>query len=389
MPHLAAKKNVTEQTRPQYIRGVKGSELDRTPADEPLDRPADPVAELSFALHDVSNALTVVLGWLDVARTQARSSAATPQLLDAIEIALTHARLGHLLARRAIGAEAPQLPSAAEAPVALLRQAVLAVKPAADARLVSIEELAQVPLPGRLAQPATVLQILTNLLLNAVELSPPRSSVEIALAPVGPEMSFRVTDSGPGIDSERAERLFTSTDSTRQGGAGIGLRHCYALAEAHGGTLRLLEGQPHARFELRWRLAEGGEAAPEAVGRRDLGGSRVLVVEDDAAVAELLELALGARGVFVTVAADRRALSELTEGARVFDAALVDLSPISEDVPGALAALRRGNPRIPVLVISGSAHAYPCELAAEVSAWLRKPFEMSEVIRVLSEVLGR
>ena len=54
---------------------------------------------MAGALHEVSNALTVVLGWLDVALAQLAAGSAR----EAIEIAHTHARLGHGLARSAIG----------------------------------------------------------------------------------------------------------------------------------------------------------------------------------------------------------------------------------------------------------------------------------------------
>jgi len=53
------------------------------------------------ALHEVSNSLTVVLGWLDRAKSQMPHGEAHA----AIDVALSHARLGHSIARRAIGAE--------------------------------------------------------------------------------------------------------------------------------------------------------------------------------------------------------------------------------------------------------------------------------------------
>src|SRR3954468_13167751 len=76
--------------------------------------PVPPERDLAGALHEVSNALTVVLGWLDnaleacaqdacapdgSARTRADVEGATRQ---AIEIARSHASLGHAIARRAV-----------------------------------------------------------------------------------------------------------------------------------------------------------------------------------------------------------------------------------------------------------------------------------------------
>src|SRR3954467_8341123 len=61
--------------------------------------PVPPERDLAGALHEVSNALTVVLGWLDNARAGLDGRA-----LEAVEVARAHASLGHAIARRAIGA---------------------------------------------------------------------------------------------------------------------------------------------------------------------------------------------------------------------------------------------------------------------------------------------
>ena len=86
-----------------------------------------------------------------------------------------------------------------------------------------------------------------------------------------------------------------------------------------------------------------------------LAGTRVLVVEDDADVASLLESALGARDGHRRARRRRAAIDSTSR----HDAALVDLSPIADDVLGAVEALRRGSPGVALVFISGSA----------VSAW--------------------
>jgi hypothetical protein len=65
--------------------------------------------------------------------------------------------------------------------------------------------------------------------------------------------------------------------------------------------------------------------------------------------------------------------------------ALVDLSPIAEDVRGAIAALRRGSPHLALVFITGSAVGLPEGLDLEGAIWVRKPFEIAEVIAALAE----
>jgi hypothetical protein len=67
------------------------------------------------------------------------------------------------------------------------------------------------------------------------------------------------------------------------------------------------------------------------------------------------------------------------------DAALVDLSPIAQDVRGALQALRRGAPGLALVFISGSALGLPEGLEDAGVRWVRKPFEVSEIVAALVE----
>ena len=119
-----------------------------------------------------------------------------------------------------------------------------------------------------------------------------------------------------------------------------------------------------------------------------LAGTRILLVEDDDAVVDLLDTALTARGADVVSVRNRRELAGALSTGR-FDAALFDISPIQEDVRGAV-ELARGD-RSPadalrVVLISGSAAQMP-EMPPEwVSAWVRKPFEIGEILQAISPV---
>jgi DNA-binding response OmpR family regulator len=109
----------------------------------------------------------------------------------------------------------------------------------------------------------------------------------------------------------------------------------------------------------------------------------VLVVEDDADVAALLQSALGARGAEVVVARTAAELFAHANGAH--DAALVDLSPIANDVHGAVAALRKGSPDVALVFISGSAVGLPEGVELTRARWVRKPFEVGEIVAALAE----
>jgi CheY-like chemotaxis protein len=336
-------------------------------------------------LHEVSNALTVVLGWLDVARQRMPAGSAR----DAVEVARTHAHLGHRIARSAIGAEPPARGSSRRPGRSVARAAVLAVSPQAEARGVTLVLEESPDGHGLVRDVGAVLQILTNLLFNAIAFTPSGRTVHVTIRDDGPLTVFGVQDEGPGIEASRAQTLFSSSASTREGGAGLGLRHSAELARSHGGALALTSRGPGAVFELSWPVGEALSQAGRALPPRQpsVAGARVLVVEDDAAVRSLVEFALEARGAQAIVVATGAEFDSIVAAGAPFDAALVDLSPLEGRATEALQSLRASSPSVITILISGVAGGVPQGAEALVSAWVRKPFEMSEVLSVMGTLL--
>jgi CheY-like chemotaxis protein len=340
----------------------------------------DPHRDVTGALHDVSNALTVLLGWVAEARA-GRVSA--DQVERALAIVEERARSARNLARRAIGAE---LIEDTEEPLdAVIADVVEALS--VEAQRAGVTLFVVRPCPGvRVPAAADASQVLTNVLLNAIAWTPLNGRVTIEAEADAIAVSIIVEDQGPGVPAKNARRIFEGF-AVREGGAGVGLKHGRAVARAAGGELELLPQEPSrgARFRLRWpRVEPSLSRAPLSAPRPAiLAGTRVLIVEDDMDVATLLEGALGARGARVTIA---RTASELAQRARdQHDAALVDLSPIAHDVRGAVDVLRKGSPALALVFISGSAVGLPEGLEMERIRWIRKPFEVSEVVAALLE----
>ncbi len=344
---------------------------------------ADPESDLAGALHEVSNALTVVLGWLEAAEADTPPGPAK----SALDVARVHARQGYSIARRAIGAEA--IGEAAERSARTLAEdAALGVAQEAARRGVTPVFASSASSEVMLENAPTALQILTNLLLNAIAMSAAGARVTLDARRDDTGAIFCVTDEGPGIDPARAELLFTGAPSTRRGGAGIGLRHSHALAVSKGAEVSLgwSELGRGSRFELRWPASEVRSSARHRhVSRASVAGLRLLVVEDDPAVLALIELALEGRGARVTRATSDAELARVCDRGEHFDAALLDLSPIGGDLSGAVSRLRVASPRLPVVVISGTAVDVPTLPETGPLLWVRKPFEMGEILDALAD----
>ncbi len=337
--------------------------------------PPTPDRDLAGALHEVSNALTVVLGWLDNARLGVEGAS-----LEAIEIARAHASLGHAIARRAVGApiaDGNELRSA----ITLVRDTVLGVRPIAERRNVRIElddEVADELLPD----PLFVQQILINLLLNAIAFTPNGETIRLTLRNERNRFLFRVRDDGPGIPADQRDDLFSAGPSRRPGGAGIGLTHSYDLAESKGGSLALLDGGIGACFELRWPIGDAPSTTfSRSTSPKMLDGLRVAVLEDDPAVMSLLEFGLSSRGVELFALSSRKELEVFAQSGPSVDAALIDLSPIAKDPDRAIASLRRNSPNLSVFLISGTAVCGG--IGDGIAGWIRKPFELREIFQAL------
>ena len=96
-----------------------------------------------------------------------------------------------------------------------------------------------------------VLQIVTNLVANALRWTPPGGRVDLALARRNGEVTVTVSDTGPGIAPDEEERIFRPFWSGDGGGTGLGLPIARELAFALGGRLELQsEAGEGSRFVL-------------------------------------------------------------------------------------------------------------------------------------------
>lgn len=341
--------------------------------------------ELAGALHEVSNALTVVLGWLEVAEQHVVGERAR----EALQVALRQARLGHRIARRAIGAGTPS-DNTSQPLEEIVSGAMLAVRPLAEQRRVQLVSEG-LPIPGvYLPTPDVAAQVLTNLLLNAIAFSPGGRAVTVACAATPTRALIEVRDEGPGIDAGRAETIWDAPVSTRRGGAGIGLVHCRTLALQHDADLRLVGNRAGAVFELDWPSSDSlsDEPVPTPVAR-SLAGLRILLVEDDASICALVELAFECHGSEVVSANCISDVKRAKLQPAGFDVALVDLSPLGQDIDAGLSVVREGAPQMPLVLITGSAAGLPEGAETAFAAWVRKPFEAGELVAAVRQITRR
>jgi signal transduction histidine kinase len=131
--------------------------------------------------------------------------------------------------------------------------------------------------PGQvLADHDRVLQILTNLVGNAIKFSDPGSVVELRTTILEDRVRFDVVDQGPGIPVEHLEVIFEpfrqadASDTRRHGGTGLGLAICRGIVEEHQGRIWVASetgrGSTFSFTLPRSDLSEQSRLAPEVGG---------------------------------------------------------------------------------------------------------------------------
>lgn len=143
----------------------------------------------------------------------------------------------------------------------VLREATAHMDRKAEKHSVSVrlgDELLMAYMDGRL-----VVQVLINLLNNAVKYTPPGSHIELSAQENGDLVTVRVADDGPGISDEAKGKIFDmfyTADNARgdgRRGMGLGLALCRSIVSAHGGEIYVEDNVPHgAAFVFSLKKAE-------------------------------------------------------------------------------------------------------------------------------------
>ena len=255
--------------------------------------------------------------------------------------------------------------------------------------------------------PRRVRQVLINLVNNAVKFTR-RGEVAVAAerdADDPRRVRLSVRDTGIGIPESQRERIFESftqveSDASRRyAGTGLGLSICRRLVVQMGGEITVeSEVGAGSTFTVTLPLPRCGEstaAAPtEAV--TDLGGARVLVLDDNATnrlvLSELLQRCGGGVTAPKGCADGAEVLGAAGDGACPFDLVVLDCR-----MPGAngleVAAYIRRQPalrHLPVVILSSDDRPGDLERARELDVvYLLKPVRRAALLRAVGEALAR
>lgn len=234
-------------------------------------------------------------------------------------------------------------------------------------------------------------EVVMNLVLNAVDAMPRGGRITIRTWAEDGRVYCSVSDTGAGMSEEVRHRVFEPFFTTKGPQAtGLGLAAAYGIAQRHGGELRV-ESQPGqgATFTIRLPLSKTEAKAEGPVARPDVGPLRILVVEDEEEIREVLVEALRGQGHSVAMGRDG------VEGIRLAREANYDLVVTDISLPGhsgweIAGVARQARPDVPILFVTGWGDQMDrVRLAAlQRVEVLPKPFGLEELGRVITRLAG-
>lgn len=243
------------------------------------------------------------------------------------------------------------------------------------------------PIPSVPGNPAQLREVLTNLILNAVDAMPTGGALTFGTWVEEGQACLSVSDTGIGMTDEARHRCFDPFFTTKgPGSSGLGLSICFGVVQEHRGTISV-RSKPGAgtTFIIRLPLAEVQVEAGARTKAPFPASLHVLLVDDEESVREPLATVLELAGHQVeTASGGAEALAMIEK--QQFDVLITDLG--MPDLNGwdvAMQAKQR-RPDLPVLLLTGWGQRLEDARQSHIDGMVAKPVRVEELQNVLRRV---
>ncbi len=373
---------------------------------------------LAMVSHELRAPLNAILGWARILHTKSVGPETLTQAIETIERSarMQSNIIDDLLDTARITSGKLRLEVRPIDIAAVVDAAVDVVRPAADAKGIQLLRVFDPELDVITGDADRLQQVMWNLLSNAVRFTPNGGQVVVRLERVDPVVRIQVSDTGKGIAPEFLPQAFNRFDQAdrsstrRHGGLGLGLSLARYLVEAHGGTI-VAESEGEglgSTFTVCLPLrAVRGPVVPEAHDLpgvvmsaipHDLGGLRILVVDDEADARDLLTTLLSGYGAIVVTAASAAdafgSFTAATDGDR-FDIVVSDIGLPDEDGYSLIRRIRALEPEdggtVPAVALTAYGRTVDRvkALSAGFQMHVPKPVEPIELAMVIDTLTRR
>ena len=361
------------------------------------------LGELSFGVaHNVNNTLTGILGR---AQLILRNSHDKAKIEAGLELIIKSAEDGAHIIRR-IQDFARQRPSREFETISiadLLKDACEMTRPRWEGR----SEFAQIrfALHGNCeahvkGDPVELREVLVNMIYNAIDAMPSGGEIRLSTQENRDRVVICIGDSGTGMTPEVKQRLFDPFFTTKgKAGTGMGLAVSFGIIRRHEGSIEV-DSEPGRGTTFKISLPKVVFASPDSANalpdKAEFAPSddkiRVLVVDDETHVREVLIEALEAEGCEVVSAESGEiALAIYDQYGGKFDAVFTDIGMPAMSGWELCTEIRERSKTMPLAIISGWADAISVQTRDAVKAdWIvAKPFDINKICDIAQEIAQR
>jgi CheY-like chemotaxis protein len=236
--------------------------------------------------------------------------------------------------------------------------------------------------------------VLTNIIFNAVDAMPEGGTLSLFTKSQADEwVEAAISDTGIGMTEEVKKKVFDPFFTTKGvTNSGLGMSVSYGIVKRHGGEI-VIESELGKGTTFVLHLPSGlGEEQPEEKlaepAEKKVRSVRILVIDDEESVRDILHRMLGAKGHRVVVASNGEEGIERFRSER-FDLVFTDLGMPRISGWEVGKAIKEINPKVPIAMITGWGMELNREKMGEsgIDLVISKPFNFDQVIQLISEAM--
>ncbi|MGC9195900.1 MAG: PAS domain S-box protein [Syntrophobacteraceae bacterium] len=402
---VATIEDITERKRLEKEQALVETQMRQAQKLEALGTLAGGVA------HDFNNILSIIIGYAELAKMDAQPDSRLwkklQQILDAGGRAKELVTQILAFSRRSEHQTLPiQLPIIIKESIKMLRPSL----PSTIEIKTDLESKSAV-----LADPTQMHQVLMNLCTNAAHAMRDKGGMlEVALSDTtltrediqpsdslkpGVYVQLRVRDSGHGIDPKIIDLIFDPFFTTKElgEGTGLGLSVVHGIVKSHGGTIKV--ESTVGKGTVFTVLIPAMQAADEEKKEKIVlsfspGRERILVVDDEPALAEMVQMMLSRLGYdAVSCTSGMEALKIFANQAegKSFDLVVTDMTMpriTGEDLTREISKLQ---PEVPIILMTGFSEKIDAEKAKSlgIRGFLLKPVILTELAAMIRKIMDK
>ena len=356
---------------------------------------------ISGVAHELNNPLATILSWAE--RLAERS--VDDKTRQGLEVILAESERAARIVRNLLTFARKRQTTRAMVDLNQVVRETLALR-AYEQKVsnVQVVEALSSGLPEVFADGHQLKQVLLNLVINAEQAcigANGRGTIVVRTSHDAERGSavLEVNDDGPGIAEDKHGRVFDPFFTTKEvgQGTGLGLTVAYAIVNEHSGRIWLKSSGIGTSFFVELPVsgqhlnAPAARAAQQPISLEAFKGLRVLVVEDEPALAVAVSEALEDAGFTVDRAGDgEEGLTRLTEAS--YDLIVCDLKMPRIDGMQFYRAMAVATPALArrVIFVTGDVAGTDAERFLEETAcrWLSKPFRLGDLLRAARDTLS-